>query len=286
MDFVRKCFTVILMRFFRFSAIILAIFLSVSLSACTDTPDGEHDPDTENTPEIELPEVPRSVSYDIESGSFSDLVVAEDGTVLLTVSADYPIISNPYELENIDTLNELYAENAQSYIDGTLEDLEQVVLDAYAEDADGFLPHSYEMTFEIDFNKNGFLSINRIFNEDGGDGLGVITEYYPHLIDMTTGTPLSYEALFSVPTEDIIQIIYLGFDSAAKSDPGRYYENYQDIINSERYNLQFCLTDRGVEFIMLPGVISKRQYGSRIFIVPFEDNEHLFNPIVLHGDGE
>ena len=275
------------MKFFRFSAIILALLLAFSLCACTEENVGPDDGnDVENNLEDQLPEIPRSVSYDVETGSLSDSVTADDGTVLLTVSAEYPIISNLYALENIDTLNGLYAENAQSYIDGTLEDLKQAVLDAYAENPDSFLPHSYEMTFEIDFNKNGYLSINRIFNEDQGDGLGVITEYYPHLIDMTTGTPLSYEALFSVPTADILQIIYLGFDSAAKSDPGRYYENYQDIINSEQYNLQFCLTDRGVEFIMLPGVISKRLYGSRIFLVPFENNEHLFNPTVLHGDGE
>ncbi len=257
----------------KLSLLILSFVLLISCAACSpDEQTDEIEKDQGNKAEIKS--VPRSTDYKVEIKTLSDSVKAEDGTELVSVSAQYPVITNPENLENVDEINKMYADNAQAYVDAVKADFDKKVTEAYANDPESFEKYTFEASCIVTYNKNCFLSIKRDYEERFDDFVG--KETYADVFDMSVGLPLYADEIITGSNEDIMSIIFLGFSAVADQYPNRFVDGYVDILNSAISGTEFYLTDSSMVFVLQPGIATYPEYGCLTFEFPYEGNEAYF----------
>jgi hypothetical protein len=216
--------------------------------------------------------------YSVEIETAYRSYTAEDGMELIYISAEYPVIDNQDENEDIDALNELYRQNADDYINAVITDFGERVNEAYKADPEGFEEYLFHQQCSVTFNKNGYLSIKRDYTEEYEDFKG--EETYADVYDMNAARALYANEVISAPAEDTMQIIFLGYTSVAEQFPERFKEGYKDIINSALSETEFYLTDTSMVFVMQPGIATYPEYGCLMFEMPYKGNEAFFKNIL------
>ena len=257
----------------KLSLLILSFVLLISCAACSpDEQPDETEKDQGNKTEIES--VPRSTEYKVEIKTLSDSVKAEDGTELISVSAQYPVITNPEDLENVDEINKMYEDNAKGYVDAVKADFDKRVTEAYATAPETFEKYTFNSSCIVTYNKNCFLSVKRDYEEKFDGFVG--KETYADVFDMSVGLPLYADEIITGDNEDIMSIIFLGFSAVADQYPDRFVEGYVDILNSAISGTEFYLTDSAMVFVLQPGIATYAEYGCFTFEFPYEGNEAYF----------
>lgn len=257
----------------KISLLILSFILLISCVSCAlDEQTDENDKDHGNKTEIES--VPRSTEYKVEIKTLSDSVKSEDGTELMTVSVQYPVVTNPESLENVDEINKMYAENAQGYIDAVKVDFEERASEAYANAPESFETYSFTVSCIVTYNENCFLSVKRDYDERYDGFIG--KETYADVFDMSVGLPLYADEIITGDGEDVMSIIFLGFSAVAEQYPDRFIDGYVDILNSAISGTEFYLTDSAMVFVLQPGIVTHPEYGCLMFEFPYEGNETYF----------
>jgi len=264
----------------RFFAAILCIIICAScLTCCTETTDNPNtDENSDGEDVVSLDVVPRSTEYTVERASEKKEITASDGTLLISISVDYPIFSNPGNLQYVDDINDMYKQNALNYIDAVTEEFETESNVIYAANNDAFESYSFVVTFDVTYNKNCYISIKRTYSEKYGLFEG--EEVYADVFDMAVGLPMYADEILTVESEDIYEIIFLGFSSVAEQYPERFVEDYVDVLNSSISSTEFYLTDTAMVFVLEPGIATLSEYGVLTFEMPYEGNESYFNSLI------
>lgn len=218
--------------------------------------------------------VPRSTVYTVETKVLTESLTADDGTELIYISVEYPEISNPCELENVDEINLMYSDNAQLYIDSVKAEFGTDAETSYAAAPDEFERYKFEVFCDITYNKNCFLSVKRSYDEKYEDFDG--HEIYGDVYDMSVGLPLYADEIVTASGEEMLQLIFLGFTSVAEQYPERFVDGYTDILNESIKGTEFYLTDTAMVFVLQPGIATYSEYGCLTFEMPYEGNTIYF----------
>ena len=245
--------------------VLLTVFLMVFAAGCAKE-DGKETAEPKKTP------------YKIEIGSVYRSYTAEDGMEIIYINAEYPIIVNSEENEDIAAFNEMYRQNADDYINAVIADFSEKAGNAYAESPEDFEEYLFTQQCEVTFNKNGYLSIKRDYTEEYSDFTG--EETYADVYDMNAVRALYANEVISASADDTMQIIFLGYTAVADEYPERFKEGYVDILNSAITETEFYLTDTAMVFVMQPGIATYPEYGCLMFEMPYEGNEAFFKKIL------
>ena len=221
---------------------------------------------------------PKKTPYEIEIGSVYRSYTAEDGMEIIYINAEYPIIVNSEENEDIAAFNEMYRQNADDYINAVIADFSERAKIAYAESPEDFEEYLFTQQCEVTFNKNGYLSIKRDYTEEYSDFTG--EETYADVYDTNAVRALYANEVISASADDTMQIIFLGYTAVADEYPERFKEGYVDILNSAITETEFYLTDTAMVFVMQPGIATYSEYGCLMFEMPYEGNEAFFKKIL------
>lgn len=254
----------------RFFLLLISLLIIISCVGCSS----DDSPENVDEPEFELETVPRSTVYEASMQTVTESVTAEDGTELIFISVEYPIISNPEELDNVVEINKMYADSAQDYIDAVKAEFEVAAEEAYSLDPETFERYTFIESCEITYNTNCFMSIKRDFDENYGDFSG--QEIYADVYDMSVGLPLYADEIITGTGEDVLKLLFLGFTSVAEEFPERFVDGYIDILNSAIYGTEFYLTDKAMVFVIQPGIATYPEYGCLMFEMPYAGNDVYF----------
>ncbi len=255
-------------KYLLFLAVVIIMLFSV---ACSNGETGEQ-PGDKNDNEIST--LPRSTVYDVEIKTLTDSVTADDGTELIYISSDYPVISNPGKLESVDLINGIYSKGASDYIAAVKNDFLERAQASYAQSPDEYQKYTFVSDVEITYNKNCFLSVKRDYEECYNGFKG--NETYAEVYDMTAGAQMYADEIITGSGEDVFKIIFLGFTSVADQFPERFVDGYVDILNNSIQGTEFYLTETGMVFVLQPGIVTLPEYGCLEFELPYEGNEMYF----------
>lgn len=142
-------------------------------------------------------------SVSTPDGKLSETVKAEDGTELITIEANYPVLENEENANGINTINAAFKKMAEDYVTAVKNEYQEEVEAFYLKEQNDFTAYTFEMNVELGFDGDNILS-------------GVVVEYantggaHPNTIktgfayDKTTGEEMALTDIM-VGTETEIQ---------------------------------------------------------------------------------
>lgn len=98
--------------------------------------------------------------HKIISKSMTDYIKLDNGTNILNISVSYPQIENSKNSAYIDKLNSFYATSAENFVKAT-KDMREKAITIYNQQLRMIMPMEVSMTYTVDTDKDGILSITQ-----------------------------------------------------------------------------------------------------------------------------
>lgn len=232
---------------------LLAAALAVCLSACTQpdpTPSGS--PSAEPIPSVSPSDTPAASSTPVASEapvwgnqSFSRTFTAGDGTTVLSVDYELPMIQNTDTCPAGAAINDWYKDEGSSLLSNAEDNYEASVSDYEVSKTAGydFTATTEEMSYQVTYADHILYSIRRTWNVTGGMPYPS-TFYLAEQFDAKTGIKLGFADLFS-DADTVQKRVVEAFLKQDEIVAGQFTEA-QIIAVYQPEN--FCLTDQGYTF--------------------------------------
>ena len=188
--------------------------------------------------------------HQITSVSITDGITTDNGTSILNIFVSYPQIDNPDNSAYIDGLNSFYKTSAEEFVKAAVNMREKAV-NIYNQQTKSVMPMEVSMTYTVDTDENGTLSITQhaykyLVSEAGFSKAS-------NTFDMVNETEL---ALKDIPVTDMKNTAIGAFEKY-------YLENYKEAFTDAARNklseeidaASFYLSEGKLVLYFNPGVI-------------------------------
>ena len=177
-------------------------------------------------------------------GSVTDekVVKDEDGTVLMYINYVYPIIENKDNNKFIGKTNNEYKEYVDSFIKGAEERINDAkeLLGEMGKDA--FRPFEYNLSYEVQTDRKGILSVTNYGYYDLG-GAHPSTTRQSRTFDMVNEKELAISDVVNGNDDERHTMVYDVFIKYFEENYEGFSAETAEIIDEEADNVKFYLTD-------------------------------------------
>lgn len=197
--------------------------------------------------------------YKISSVSNDEVVKADDGTILAYISTVYPVIDGDSDF--IKKINSEYKAQAEKFVSDSKAEFTEDAKILYEEMGLGFSPMEFTLSYEVNTNRNGIISITN-FDYENTNGahpshsktsrtFNMNDEKELQLIDVLVGEEEGYE-----------MTIYSTFlDYLEKNDPSMDAET-ADNLGEKLNDVHWYLTDNSLVMYYNPYEIAPYAVGT------------------------
>lgn len=213
-------------------------------------------------------EILEAAAFSIETVSSTQEIKNEAGTTLINVKLEYPAIKNEASSKFIEEINNEYKTYAANVIKDSEESKEdaQYVLEGMG---DQFMPYTRELTYEVNMNENGLLSITTILyvNNNGAHG-NFIKE--TRNFDMNQEKELELSDIINNEAWEIKTKIYTLFKEKLEKDEYEFDEIAETTLKAEIENVQYYLKEDAVVLYFNQDQIAPHALGEPTVEIPYD----------------
>ena len=188
----------------------------------------------------------------IPTKTISEMVKAEDGTELMTISATYPILENPNQSAAIDTINASLQKSAEDYVAAVKKDHQDEVEKFYEEfkDEATFLPYTFEQTVALEFVVGDYVSgVTTNYSYTGGAHPNTVKTGFTY--STSNGKLLTLDEALE-GADKLRERAVAAFQEKIVADPSLYFADAATTVEQEIDQAQFYLAPDGVHFLFQP----------------------------------
>lgn len=206
----------------------------------------------------------KSGAIAVEKKNKSFEIKADDGTVVMEYSIDYP------QFEGLDNVNKRLEELAQEFIDKNSEsEYTENAKEVYAEIETAAIPYGYEYTYEITRNDGEIICILNTGLLNMG-GAHPSSDRSVDIIEVSTGEVVHAEELLDMTAEELDKTVKDGYIEMIKENPEMFYEDALVKLEEEFNSIGYYCNDEGVVFYMPQYAIAPYAAGFIEYTIPYK----------------
>jgi len=212
---------------FLLTALLCCILNSVFLFACSQ-------------------QQPQVNSVEFTTETLSEQIETEDGKLLLTVEASYPIFTTDVESEIISEFNQRFKEKAELYLQEILETYLQDgsadnVMQFYLANQEHFQSYGFALSPEVTYQQNGILSMiwSQYSYLSGAHGY---TAFDGETYDLNTGELLSLGDLLEMKDDEAYKMIEQRYQGVLQAYPDNFYPESAAFVSENIQNIEYYLS--------------------------------------------
>lgn len=193
---------------------------------------------------------PQVETVEVSMEELTQNVETEDGVLLMTVKAVYPVLTASVESELIPEFNQLFKERAEQYVQGVLntylqEEAEDNVIQYYLNNSENFLPYGFEFSAEVTYQQDGLISLLWSQYSFLGGAHGY-TAYDGETYDLNTGEPLSLGDLLDMKDDKAYELVEQRYQGVLQVHPEDFSENASQFVSEHIREIEYYLDADGV----------------------------------------
>lgn len=264
----------------------LGIFLSCSLLGCDaeENASSQSGPLTEqttaaNTETAARPPLPLK-SADVEKNILEKTIPDEDGSTLIEAVMQLPALKTegaPPAAEKISAYFKAQSDAWFSKLGGEIRD---AVKADKAADPELFTVYTTDLSFEVTYDRNGFLSILQFEYINAGSAHPNSLRQN-HTFSLESGELLGPESFLKGTPEEIRALAAEGFKQMIAENPESYFDNAREIAAQTPPD-GFYLGDGALVFYYQTDVIAPYAAGYPQFSIPYSDQDKFLADLSLH----
>lgn len=234
---------------------------------------------SEETKSISL--IPAGGEHKIMPVLQNTTVKNESGADLINITCSYPLIENPDNLESLSKINEGFKSDAEQFISSahnSKEDAEDFYKYKNGED---FTPYEYSLTYTVNTDKNGIISItSHIYTYTGG-AHGLMLKESKNF-NLNTEKDIALNDILKGSDTEIYQLIYSLFidyfnDMKENDNGGWDLEEWNESLKNEIKNVKYYIKDNSVIFYFDPYQVAPYAFGSPSVELPYDPELFTLN---------
>lgn len=199
----------------------------------------------------------------IDSGRIEKSITDSDGTVLMNISAVYPIIADETGSDAfIADINKSYKENAEKYVS----DIEKTFTKDDAAEmrkamGENFRPMQFTLTFKVNTDRKNLLSITNT-DYQNANGAHPNTQRTSRTFQTLMNKELALTDVFDAEQDAVNKTVYDTFKAKLEKEVEEYSEENAKELEKELANVNFYLTDNSVVMYFNPYQILPYAFGA------------------------
>ncbi len=211
--------------------------------------------------------------YKIYNRKYNKSIKAEDGTLLMDINCVYPEVDNPEKDSFFDSVNEYYKTRVEKLVDEIVAEYEAVAKEDYANKGAEFNAMEISSNYKVTINRKNWLSITTMdYTNLGGAHPNTTLESKSYQMFMGKELCL-YDVLKNVDFDQADQFVYDKFDAKVKEILQGEDVEYKKLLNEEKGNVNFYITDDSVVMYFNPYQILPYAYGQVNIELPYGEGE-------------
>ena len=193
---------------------------------------------------------PHLETVEVTMEEIAQNVETEDGILLMTVKAKYPVLTADVESELIPEFNQLFQERAEQYVQGVLatylqEGAEDNIIQRYLQLGDKFQPYGFEFSAETTYQQNGIISFLWSQYSYLG-GAHPYTAYDGETYDLNTGEPLSLGDLLEMKDDKAYAMVEQRYQGVLQAHPDDFFPEASQFVSEHIQEIEYYLDADGV----------------------------------------
>ena len=213
----------------------------------------------------------------VEKSKIEETVNDDDGSVLINASFELPVIKNENNSPEIQKINDYFKKASDEYFE-RLRAKKQEVKEDKSLNSGNFPVYVYDRTFEVTYNKSGFLSILQLDYVNLG-GAHPSTERVAKTFDITTGEAVNITDILKGTDKEINDMIAQAFNKIVSEKPDDFFDTAKDTIADGNPYGGFYLTDHSIMFFYQTEVLAPYAFGYPEFGIAYTNSEK-FNRVM------
>lgn len=202
-----------------------------------------------------------------------------DNTIVLKGICAYPELKSDSAIAA--TLNGKFKDGAFEYIQYLCDQpntAATIIYDNYksAGKKGDFYPVEYKRTFDVSFNRGQVVSFvfHTLTGTNGDFSQGKLKSGRTY--DLSTGNLLRRENIFSIPAQEISELLVEAFNNDIAANPHMYKATASEYVKDNVNNTEFYLDDYGVVFFFPASTILNDKTEFPSVRIDYKDNEGIF----------
>lgn len=202
---------------------------------------------------------------------------ADDGTVILNISCEYPQIENTENNSYIDELNTHFKDEALEFVKSSETETLDGAKEHYSSLGEGENWGAYEMdfTYDVDTDRNSFFGVTfQVFADLRGAHPS--TYEYSEVYDVDEGAQLSLSGILNMDEAKAKEYIAEQFAKEIDKEPEAFFEDAKETLKKDDCIPEIRMTDTGIEAYLNTYKIAPYVAGIIAIEFPYYGNEDIF----------
>ncbi len=199
-------------------------------------------------------------------------IKSSNDTLLINLTASFPVIENKGNNTFIEDINKDYKEEAESFPENIAE-YEQAALEHYSTMIEGgnFMPYEYTYTYTVDYDKSELLSITSYSYYYSGGAHGM-TINNSKTFDLTNQKELVLTDILNGTEAEIDELIINEFSEYFKEETSEdFLTEWGNSLKENVKDIKFRLTNEGLSLYFDVYTVAPYAAGTPEVIIPYND---------------
>lgn len=216
---------------------------------------------------------PKSGAHKITSVTVNKDIKNNEGVTLVNVAYSYPVIENREQSKFIDQINAEYKANAESFLKQAEADYEDAQMLYEQMGAEDFLPYENSLTYTVNTDRMGILSItnHKYYYTGGAHGTSIKES---RNFNLTSGTELKLDDILNGSLDgEIYVMVYDVFVKYFEEAAGEEFNaEWAELIGSETKNVRYYITDDSLVLYFDVYSVAPYAFGTPSVEIPYNEN--------------